>query len=66
VVLAHVQQNRLGILFQPFARLFNGDFADARFGVFHQFEKTGRMFHARKLVAVGHGQTNFIFRRLTK
>ena len=40
-IFAHVQQHHLGILPEPRARLVDGDFVDARFGVRHKFEKTG-------------------------
>ncbi len=39
VVFAHVQQHHLGILPEPGAGLVNGDFADTRLGVGHNFKK---------------------------
>jgi hypothetical protein len=49
VVLAHVNQDGPGILRQPRAGLFDGNFPDARFGVRDQFEKAGRMIHTLKI-----------------
>ncbi len=41
VVFTDIQEDGLGIFREPFARLFEGKLADARFGIGGQFQETG-------------------------
>ena len=40
-IFAHVHEHNVGILVQPGAGLFHGDFAYALLGFGHKFKKTG-------------------------
>ena len=40
-VFPDIDENGVGILFQTFACLLDGEFADARFGIVHNFQKSG-------------------------
>jgi hypothetical protein len=47
-ILTHVQEHGGGIRGEPGAGLIQGDFVDARAGFVHDFQKSGRMIHARR------------------
>ena len=47
-VLAHVNQDRLGIARQPPSRLLHRDFADTKPDLINHLQKPGRMLHTAK------------------
>lgn len=50
-IFAHIEQHGVRIFGELRARLFDGDFVDARLRFLDDLEKTGRMIHAENLAA---------------